>query len=492
MFRNLSIVLLFIATLVIAQSNAALEKVDKELEGKKQELAKIEKVIADGLDASYFKKDIDRLKGEINVLNKQKAKLERKARRGSSKAVAKKVQPKKLPVILSLDGLKARLEVVEGKLSKEYNIRKQLEAAASSGLSQNYIKGAVSANNRNIAKLENEQNFLSTKIKALEPTPSATASPVTVSGAISVSLTDAKGYDNQKSQTISVGTIDIGIEGKINRLVTGTIALDASGGTAALSDAFIKIGPGEKCSVSSTIGAFTVPFGVFDTSMNSDPLPKGLADTGETALLVAWEKFGVTAALFGFNGNWDKDTTTSDKIQQYGANLSYTFKSDLVGVRVGAGYLSSFADTNANQSIPAVDIADYIAGYDANLRVDIWKFYLLGEYVTAAKKFNVNDIEFKGAGAKPSAYQAELGFSFAIANLPTGVFVGYQGSAEALQQGLPKSTILAGASLEVLPGTSLLLEYKSDKDYGVGDCYGVTCGTGKTATTTSLTLGVGF
>ena len=47
--------------------------------------------------------------------------------------------------------------------------------------------------------------------------------------------------------------------------------------------------------------------------------------------------------------------------------------------------------------------------------------------------------------------------------------IGYQGTSEAVDLGLPETRILAVASMVLLPGTALSMEYSYDTDYDIAD-----------------------
>jgi hypothetical protein len=76
-----------------------------------------------------------------------------------------------------------------------------------------------------------------------------------------------------------------------------------------------------------------------------------------------------------------------------------------------------------------------------------------------------SELLYKGQGARPAAWNTELSWSTELWGKSTVLAVGYQGTQEAVALGLPDYRFLGVASMVVLPGTTLSLEYIHDQDY---------------------------
>ena len=97
------------------------------------------------------------------------------------------------------------------------------------------------------------------------------------------------------------------------------------------------------------------------------------------------------------------------------------------------------------------------------------------------------ELGYRHPGARPSAWNLEAAYGFALAGKSASFALGYQGTEEALALELPRRRLITTLSIEVFDRTALSLEWAHDRDYD--RCEG---GTGRSADTVTTQLAVEF
>lgn len=301
--------------------------------------------------------------------------------------------------------------------------------------------------------------------------------PVAFSGVLEV---EASSYDDkiadEQGSDIALATVELAADATISDRVSAHLLIlyeDSDDDNVLVDEGFVTITGGEGSPFSLVAGRQYLPFGNFESQMVSDPLTVDLAETREDALLVGYKADGLYGSAYLFNGDAEKDGS-DDKVDRFGANIGHRGANDRISWDFGVGYINSIADSDANQEMladPAVPdtIEEYTPGLSAHLIMGLGPVTVIGEYVTATKKFNSADLGFAGGDAKPSAANIEIGYGFELFGREANVAVGHQRTAESFGLGLVESRNLAAVAMSVAEGTSLGLEYRQEKDYGTGD-----------------------
>ncbi len=102
----------------------------------------------------------------------------------------------------------------------------------------------------------------------------------------------------------------------------------------------------------------------------------------------------------------------------------------------------------------------------ANINIDAFAFIV--EWVGATKNFRSQDLSFNNNGAKPSALNAEVAYTFKVGHKPASVGAGYGQSRQALALGMPKKRYDAVFNISLWRDTVQSIEYRHDVDYAVG------------------------
>nr|HID59961.1 LbtU family siderophore porin [Desulfobacterales bacterium] len=114
-------------------------------------------------------------------------------------------------------------------------------------------------------------------------------------------------------------------------------------------------------------------------------------------------------------------------------------------------------------------IRDYVGGLALHLTFNLGSFTFIGEYVGATDEFHDGELDFKGRGARPRAWNIELAYTRDILGSETTFALGYQGTDEALALELPKDRYLAAIGTGLVENASITLEYLHDEDYSKSD-----------------------
>ncbi|MBF0453590.1 MAG: LbtU family siderophore porin [Magnetococcales bacterium] len=323
---------------------------------------------------------------------------------------------------------------------------------------------------------------------------------INISGSVAVQATSGDSYTGVDSSDITVATAELAIDTQINDWVSTNITLLYEEDDTALTvdSATITLANPEKSPFSFTFGSMGLPFGGYATNLLSDPLTQSLGETAETAALISVSGGGLTASAYGFNGSAQ---TGENVIDQFGFSLGYAGESGPATLDIGAGWINSLEDSDTIGGLLPNNIGNminHISGGEIHGILGFKGFTLIGEYVTALEDFDMTELTWNGNKARPSAWTAEIGYTFMMAEKETTIAVGYQESDEALGLGLPEKTILGGISVGIFENTTLAFEWKHDKDYGTSDSTRVdnaaaaTTGTGKKKDMATLKLTVDF
>lgn len=242
-----------------------------------------------------------------------------------------------------------------------------------------------------------------------------------------------------------------------------------------VNKAFITIGDFEKSPVYGTLGQYYVPFGTYSSVMVSDTLTKLLARTKARAIEIGFMQqctHAFYASAYAFRGFTQVGSNT--QINNGGINAGYKFKSAMFSGNVGAGILGNLADSGGMQAgtgfqsyeilahrVPAYDLR---GTFDYNGNMDF-----IAEYISASKRFNVNDMMYNGHGAKPWALDLEAAYSFTAFDRPTSVGIGYGEAKQALALGIPDARYSMVVNTSIWRNTLQSLEFRHDTSYSSSD-----------------------
>lgn len=308
---------------------------------------------------------------------------------------------------------------------------------------------------------------------------------VSMSGLVEVEAVSTS-TDDADTSDIAVATVELGLEAELSDWARANVVLLYEEDATALDvdAATLTFGNTESVPFYLTIGRTVVPFGRFVSHLVSDPLTLELGETSETTALVGFKQGSFYGNAFVFNG--DTDTGSDDTIDNGGLNLGYALEGE-TGFDISLSYLSDLSDADAITDAIGNTVEDDVPAWNAYLAVTHGPFTALAEYLAASDSFATGELDFRGRGAEPSAWNVELGYTFELAGKESTFAIGYQGTDEALDLDLPEQRLLVGLSVALAEYTSVSFEWARDEDYAVADG-----GTGEDSDTFTVQVALEF
>ena len=267
---------------------------------------------------------------------------------------------------------------------------------------------------------------------------------VSVGGAIELELVSESPADGDSTLSAGVGKAELGIGAAINDEWGGEIVVENDDGTIALADAIVTYEPGSGFSVA--MGQQTLPFGVYDTNLVSDPLTKKLGETAHTSLVLSGE-----AAQFGWSLLTYYDG--EDTLDGLGIGLGTAMEGDDSSFGVDLAWLSDIGDSGGLEGFFEEDVL----GMSASARGSVGPLSAIVEFVTA--------LDSGGSGAEPSAWHAEAAYSFDLMGQEAALAVGAGGTRDAAAAELAETLMLLGISVGIADGVGLGIEWSQSEGY---------------------------
>ncbi len=323
---------------------------------------------------------------------------------------------------------------------------------------------ADSAVNDRISQAEQRLQYLEKRIQdqneAIASKQTAGASwtdTIEVSGLIEIEAagTDTDGGASESDTTVA--TVELGIAANINDDLSAEIVLLYEEDETDLEVDIAQVTyalPGSDWSF--VAGQKFLPFGAFETALVSDPLTLELAETRETALMLAYEKDALSGSFYIFNG--DKNDSSDNAINNFGANIAYTTDT----FSLGLGYISDIGDSDTIQdAITASTDNDQISGVSLNATIVSGPATFIFENIQAVNSFDAAVL----ADAEPEARNLEFDYALTLAGKPAVLAFSVQKTKEAASLSLPEDRRLIGLGIDVNDNLSFGFEISQEEDF---------------------------
>ncbi|MDD2467029.1 MAG: LbtU family siderophore porin [Desulfobulbus sp.] len=294
---------------------------------------------------------------------------------------------------------------------------------------------------------------------------------VSLSGSIEGDYKLSQAKDGANTSEFILDTVELIMDVQLTDWATGKIVIDYDGDDDDrfyLDEANITLGKTEDIPFFLTAGKIYVPFGDFSTNMIQDPLTQTLGEINPKGVIVGYEAMGLTAAVFSYNG-MDEGDDDNDTINGFGASLGYAYEQEDVGFNVGIAWVSNIGDSSTITDVINDNgfdsISDEVAGINLNIGGQYKAFSAIAEYTAALDSFDASEVPYGTGAAEPKALNTELAYSTSIMEKDTVFALGYQRSWEAYALDLPEHRYIASASMNIIKGTTVNLEYYVDEFY---------------------------
>lgn len=342
--------------------------------------------------------------------------------------------------------------------------------------------------------------------------PAPTSPVLELSGKIEAQAMQTKPFHGSGQSNIDVSAAEVDFVAHVSKWVNGFLGINydnsapnANGGktNAALisnsrtyvSQGFMTIGNLSELPVYGTIGLRTLPYGHYSTYMVSDPFTKNLFRIKDPALLIGWypmiNKMGLYATGFLFKGDTGVGSAPS-KVNNYGADLGYLFKTNQASGDVGISGVANVADslgmqangiTASNQfqgfgyaptgATSSAEVLNHrVPGLNAHLELNVNQYTLYAGANTATTHFAPQDLSYNGHGAKPAAAHIEGIYNFNIGKYPSFLGLGFDESWQALALASPKTRYITTFGTSLFQDTVEYLEFKHELNYSANDTAG--------------------
>lgn len=337
--------------------------------------------------------------------------------------------------------------------------------------------------------------ILNTNISNQKPSENDVSKHLSFEGLLEADVIQSKNFSGVTQSKVELSTLELATEVSVSDYLKGNILIEKDAPPASsfgVTEAFITYGNAEEKIGNFRVGKMVIPFGQYETSMASDPLGLNFAETHEEVLMGEADWKGILASAYVFRGG-TKEQGQSDRIRHYGAQLGYLLELDNLAIQTSISYLSSLAETDGIEAVLASKtLRKDVSGSAISAAARYLNYSLVLEYISANQKFDVNDLYWNGAGAKPSTLQSEFSYTFDFKH-ETTLSLGYQNSKEALALGIAKTKYLASVITLINSNASIAYEQSFDEDYSTTECSSATnCGSGRKGYTSTLRFALSF
>ena len=219
----------------------------------------------------------------------------------------------------------------------------------------------------------------------------------------------------EDASDIVLATFELGIEADVAEGISAAATLlweEEDTEPVDLDTGVVILGGTEAFPLTLQVGKLYVPFGVFNSHFVSDPLVLEMAETRESAVLLAYgnERFNLSAGAF--NGAVDENPD-DDHVDNLVVACTLT---PTEGVEAGAYWVSDLGDSDGLEgtildAVSGTNGLTYseVGGLGGYLSLTFGDVMIEGEYIAALDPF---DPGFLGEGSlKPKAWNLELAFA---------------------------------------------------------------------------------
>ena len=256
-----------------------------------------------------------------------------------------------------------------------------------------------------------------------------------------------------------------------------------------IDEGFVTIGGAEGVPPFLTLGKLTLPFGLYETSMISDPLTQELGEIKTYAAVLGVEWQGLYASSFIYDGSTIDDDDDGRDLKVFGAGAGYLYEKDDLVFMAGGAWVENIADADSFSEFLDEDnlhLIDRSPGIVVYSLLEYGPVTLIADYVAALEHVDVIDEDEVIDLGRSEAWNTEISYNMEVMDIEASVALTY-GQSDSLGDMLPKKRLGAGITIFPRPYLKLAAEYLREYDYSIGQG-----GTGDEADFVTFQLGLEY
>jgi len=256
-----------------------------------------------------------------------------------------------------------------------------------------------------------------------------------------------------------------------------------------IDEGFVTVGETETFPLFLAAGKLTLPFGLFETSMISDPLTQEMGEIKTYATVLGIEWRGLYASSFIYDGSTIDGDDDGRDLKVFGAGAGYLYEEDDVVFMAGGGWIENIADADSFSEFLDEDnlhLKDRSPGAVVYSLLGYGPLTLTAEYVAALEHVEVTDEDEVVDLGRSEAWNTEISYRIELEAVEAIAALTY-GQSDSLGGLLPKKRLGGGITVFPLPYLKLAVEYLREYDYSVSKG-----GTGDEADVVTFQLGLEY
>jgi len=256
-----------------------------------------------------------------------------------------------------------------------------------------------------------------------------------------------------------------------------------------IDEGFVTIGGAETFPPFLSAGKLTLPFGLFETRMISDPLSQELGEIKTYAVVLGTEWQGLYASTFVYDGSTIDGDDDGRDLKVFGVGAGYLYEDDDLVLLAGGGWIENIADSDSFSEFlheEKLNLKDRSPGVVVYSLLEYGPLTFSAEYISSLEHIEVIDEDEAVDLGRTEAWNTEISYSAEVVEAEVVVAFTY-GESGSLGDLLPQKRLGGAVTVFPLPWLKLAFEYLREYDYSVSKE-----GTGDEANIVTFQLGLAY
>lgn len=221
-----------------------------------------------------------------------------------------------------------------------------------------YLESRVAAQDRVI--LEKDRRIA----ELTERQESSWVNGLELGGVVEVEAVREKPSGGSDTSNASVATAEVAIAAQVNDWVGSELVLAYDGDAEKIDVATATVTFAGDGAFAVTAGKLTLPFGVYETNLVSDPLTLEFAETADVALVAEISSGAFNGSIFGLRGS-------SDDLDNFGVAAGFALEDLDLPVPASLGgnlsYLKEILSDSVIENVIDAELSQGLSGWAANV-----------------------------------------------------------------------------------------------------------------------------